>query len=296
MHIKEVLDRNKVSFSFEFFPPKDPIASEKLFKTISDLIPLNPSYVSVTYGAGGATRTLTHDLVVKIQKETNLTVVSHLTCVGSTQNEIHQILNTYHASGIENIMALRGDPPKGQTFFTSTPGGFNYASELITFIKKHYPQTGIGIAGFPEGRPDCPNRLKELDFVKIKVDAGADFICTQLFFDNRVFYDYVERCRLAGITVPIIAGIMPITSLKGMLKMGDLSPGTNFPAKLLKALGRAEDDDHVEKVGIHWATQQVSDLLDNGVKGVHFYTLNKSDATLRIYDSLGITSSAQLNR
>jgi len=294
MHINNIFKSDKISFSFEFFPPKDAAASERLFKTIADIMPLSPSYVSVTYGAGGATRTLTHDLVVRIQKETNLCVVSHLTCVGSSQDEIKQILETYQASGIENIMALRGDPPKGCANFCPAENGFKYASELVAFIKMHFPKMGIGVAGFPEGRPDCPNRLKEIDFLKMKVDAGADFICSQMFFDNRVFYDYVERCRMAGITIPIIAGIMPITSVKGMHKMGELSPCTNFPAKLLKAIGRAQDDDHVKKVGVHWATEQVGDLIDNNVKGIHFYTLNKSDATLKIYDALGVTSSAGL--
>jgi methylenetetrahydrofolate reductase (NADPH) len=165
----------------------------------------------------------------------------------------------------------------------------------VDFIKRHFPTLGIGVAGYPEGHPQTPNRLKEIEYLKEKVDAGADFICTQLFFDNHLFYDFRERCILAGITVPIIAGIMPITSIKGMIRMAELSGGTNFPARLQKALIRAEDDDHVEKVGIHWATEQVRDLIDNNVRGIHFYTLNKSSATLRIYDSLGVTSSVRLS-
>jgi len=294
MHIKEILNREKMCFSFEFFPPKNVEASEVLFKSIADIIPLSPSYVSVTYGAGGATRSLTHDLVVRIQKETDITVVSHLTCVGSSQEEIKKILTTYNASGIENIMALRGDPPKGQTTYVPTVNGFEHASDLVAFIKKQFPAMGIGVAGYPEGRPDAPNRLKEIEYLKIKVDAGADYICSQLFFDNHSFYDFRERCLLAGIHVPILAGIMPITSIKGMHRMADLSPGTNFPARLLKALSRAEDDKRVENVGIHWATEQVRDLIDNNVKGIHFYTLNRSNATLRIYDALGVTNSRQL--
>jgi methylenetetrahydrofolate reductase (NADPH) len=296
MHINDIFKRDKICFSFEFFPPKDAKASELLFRSIADIVPLAPSYVSVTYGAGGATRTLTHDLVVRIRKETNLTVVSHITCVGSTKEEILRILQTYQDSGIENIMALRGDPPQGQERYAPVEGGFAYASELVAFVKQHFPSMGIGVAGYPEGRPDTPNRLKEMEYLKIKVDAGADYICSQLFFDNHAFFDFCERCILAGITVPILAGIMPITSIKGMHRMAELSPGTNFPARLLKALSRAEDEKHVENVGIHWATEQVADLIDNGVKGVHFYTLNRSNATLRIYDALGITSSARLKR
>jgi methylenetetrahydrofolate reductase (NADPH) len=168
--------------------------------------------------------------------------------------------------------------------------------ELVAFIRKNFPGMGVGVAGYPEGHPETPNRLTEIDYLKAKVDAGADYICTQLFFDNRDFYDFCERCVIAGITVPVVAGIMPITSRKTMLRMADMALGTRYPGGLLKALNRAEDDDHFEKVGIHWAAEQVRDLIDNGVRGIHFYTLNRSRATLRIYDSLGVTSSPGLSR
>jgi methylenetetrahydrofolate reductase (NADPH) len=288
MHIAEILKQHQPSFSFEFFPPKTEAASEVLFKEIRDLIPLKPAYVSVTYGAGGSTRGLTHDLIVRIQKETDLTVVSHLTTVGHNKSEIANILDQYEEAGIRNILALRGDPPKGQDDIVSVEDGFPQASDLVAFIKERQPHFGIGVAGFPEGHPGCPNRLKEIDHLKAKVDAGADYIITQLFFDNRDFYDFVERCRLAGITVPIIAGIMPITSRKGMKRMAELALGARYPARLLKALGRAQNDELAAKVGIHWATEQVRDLWDNDVQGVHFYTLNKSMATREIYQSLGI--------
>ncbi len=294
MHIREILKNNPISFSFEFFPPKDQESSEMLFSTISDLIPLRPAYVSVTYGAGGSTRELTHDLVIRIKNETNLTVVSHLTCIGASKDQIKAILDDYQEHGISNIMVLRGDPPKGCTSVVRHPEGFTYSAELVSFIKKNYPEMGIGVAGFPEGHPETPNRLKEIDYLKAKVDEGADYICTQLFFDNRDFYDFCERCQIAGIKIPILAGIMPITTRKGMLRMADLALGTRYPARLLKALSRAEDDQHFENVGIHWATEQVRDLIDNDVKGIHFYTLNRSKATLKIYDSLGVTSSKGL--
>ncbi|MCX7726920.1 MAG: methylenetetrahydrofolate reductase [NAD(P)H] [Chitinispirillaceae bacterium] len=296
MKVSEILKSKKISFSFEFFPPRDIEASEQLYKTISELVPLKPSYVSVTYGAGGSTRDLTHDLVLRITKETSLTVVSHLTCVGASRGEIEEILQKYKENGIENIMALRGDPPRGLFNFQPHPDGFTYASELVAFIRSKFPEFCIGVAGYPEGHPETPNRLKEIENLKRKVDAGADYICTQLFFDNKDFYDFCERCELAGIKVPIIAGIMPITSRKGMLRMAELAAGTRYPARLLKALARAEDDEHFEKVGVHWATEQVRDLIDNGVKGIHFYTLNRSKATINIYDSLGVTSSESLNR
>lgn len=294
MHISEILDQHRPSFSFEFFPPKSEEASAKLFENIKDLMPLAPSYVSVTYGAGGSTRDLTHDLVVKLQRETNLTIVSHLTTVGSTQNEVKEILQKYDKNGIKNILALRGDPPKGFDKVSVPKDGFAYAADLVAFIKKHYPHMGIGVAGFPEGHPDTPNRLKEIEYLKRKIDAGADYICTQLFFDNNDFYDFSERCEIAGIKVPIIAGIMPITSRKGMQRMAQLALGARFPGKLLRALERAEDDDYAQKVGVHWATSQVMDLIDHQVRGVHFYTLNKSQATREIYESLGVSSSAKL--
>lgn len=286
MHISEVFRQSHPAISFEFFPPKTEAASQELFQTIQQLVPLKPTYVSVTYGAGGSTRERTHDLVVKLHRETDLLIVSHLTCVGSTQEEVFQILQRYDEHGIQNIMALRGDPPKQELEHQSEPG-FRYALELVTFIKKHFPHMGIGVAGFPEGHPDTPNRLKEIDHLKAKVDAGADYICTQLFFDNRDFYDYCERCELAGVHVPIVAGIMPITSLKGMKRMGELALGSRFPGKLLRALTNA-DDTQAEKIGINWATEQVLDLLDHKVAGVHLYTLNKSKASLQIYNALGI--------
>ena len=291
MHISKVLADNHPSLSFEFFPPKNEEASKNLFSSIKDLTQLKPSYVSVTYGAGGSTRRLTHELVVKLQKETNLTIVSHLTCVGSTKDEVLQILTKYQASGIENVMALRGDPAQGEGPFVPAKDGFAYAGELVAFIKKHFPALGIGVAGFPEGHPDTPNRLREMEYLKLKVDQGADYICTQLFFDNNDFYDFCERAQLAGIHVPIIAGIMPVTSRKGLAKMADLALGIHFPAKLLRALSRADDDEYVEKVGVHWATEQVRDLIDHNVRGVHFYTLNRSKATLRIYETLGVKNS-----
>ncbi len=296
MHIAEVLKQPGPHFSFEFFPPKSEEASKALFESIKELTPLKPSYVSVTYGAGGSKRQLTQDIVIRLNKETDLTVVSHLTCVGSGKDEVKNILGKYSENGIENVLALRGDPPKGQTGFQPHPDGFAYAAELVAFIKKHFPQMGIGVAGFPEGHPDTPNRLKEIEYLKAKVDAGADYICTQLFFDNRDFYEFCERCEIAGIKVPIIAGIMPVTTRHGFLRMAELALGVRFPAKLLRAVSRAENDEYVEKVGIQWASQQVMDLLDHKVAGIHFYTLNRSKPTIKIYESLGVKNSESLRR
>jgi methylenetetrahydrofolate reductase (NADPH) len=288
MHIAEVLRAQRPCFSFEFFPPKTAEGFEQLYGTLADLVTLNPGYASITYGAGGGTRQFTHDLVVRAQQVTGLTMVSHLTTVGHTREEIAAILDKYAESGVDNILALRGDPPHGAKDFKPVEGGFAYAADLVAFIKERHPHMGIGVAGFPEGHPGCPNRLLEIEYLKRKVDAGADYICTQLFFDNRDFYDYCERCELAGIRVPIVAGIMPLLSAKAMVRLSELALGARIPAKLQRAMQRTQSDEQAREVGIHWATEQVHDLIDNKVAGVHFYTLNKSEVTRQIYRSLGL--------
>ncbi len=302
MHICDIFQAHPTTFSFEFFPPKTDAASEELFENIAQLQSLQPSFVSVTYGAGGTTRDRTHDLIVRIQQQTSLTAVSHLTSVCHNRDELAAILQRYAESGIENILALRGDPPRNVANYDRANDAFQYAEELVHFLKEcpNVPDPrgfGIGVAGFPEGHPACPNRLQELDHLKRKVDAGADYICTQLFFDNRDFYDFRERCEFAGIKVPILAGIMPVTSKTGMTRMAELALGARFPARLLRAIERCGPDPDVEsvsKVGIHWATEQCRDLLDNNVRGIHFYTLNKSSATRQIYDYLGVKDSVAL--
>jgi len=286
MLVKDLLKNDQTLFSFEFYPPKKEADWEKLFHNISELIPHHPAYVSVTYGAGGSTRDKTHDLVVRIQNETQIPVVSHLTCVGSDENEIESILKRYTEKDIYNILALRGDPPKGATEFEKPENGFEHAADLVNFIKNKFPEMGIGVAGFPEGHPQTPNRLAELDHLKAKVDAGADYIVTQLFFDNRDFFDYCERCQLSGINTPVIAGIMPITTLKGMQRMAELSPGTRFPAGLLRNIQKAETDNEVAEIGIEWAIHQVQDLVEQKVPGVHLYTLNSSRPTLKILNAV----------
>jgi methylenetetrahydrofolate reductase (NADH) len=300
MHILDIFQDHPTTFSFEFFPPRTDAASEELFANIAQLQVLQPSFVSVTYGAGGSTRERTHDLIVRIQRETNLTAVSHLTCVCHSKEELAAILDRYAVSGIENILALRGDPPKNLASYDRSRDCFQYADGLVRFVKaccSNHPDPrgfGVGVAGFPEGHPDTPNRLKEMDNLKRKVDAGADYICTQLFFDNRDFYDFRDRCDQAGIRVPILAGIMPVSSKSGIVRMFDLALGARLPATLQKAVNRCDDDASIARVGIHWATEQCRDLLDKNVRGIHFYTLNKSDATRRIYENLGVKDSLAL--
>lgn len=283
-------------FSFEFFPPKTPEAAESLYQTIRELEAYMPSFVSVTYGAGGSTREFTHDLVERIQTTTKLDPIPHLTCVCHKEDEINAIISRYASHCIGNILVLGGDPPRGCAYDKSQDA-FQHAVDLVKFIRRFnesraHPDPrgfGIGVAGFPEGHPATPNRLVEMDHLKAKVDAGANYIVTQLFFDNRDFYDFRERCELAGIHVPIIAGIMPITSMSGCKRIAELAGGARFPAKLLRALQRCEDDRKmVKRVGVHFALEQCHDLLDNHVAGIHFYTLNQSDATREIFDSLGI--------
>ncbi|MFK7790271.1 MAG: methylenetetrahydrofolate reductase [NAD(P)H] [Phycisphaeraceae bacterium] len=299
MHIQDVFDRHATTFSFEFFPPKSEAAAEALYQSIAELKTLKPSFVSVTYGAGGSTRQRTHDLVIRVRKELDVSAVPHLTCVCHSEQDIHDILKRYADEGVTNILALGGDPPRDLENYNKSDDAFQQAADLVTFIRKFSHSDprgfGIGVAGFPEGHPGTPNRLLEMDYLKAKCDAGADYIVTQLFFNNADFYDFRERCELAGITVPIIAGIMPITSGKGMKRMAELAAGSRYPAKLLRSIERCGgDEDAVKRVGIHWATEQCRDLLDNKVRGIHFYTLNQSGATREIYANLGVSDSVAL--
>ena len=305
MNFRDIASRDGRTISFEFFPPKTEGGWDSLYASIKELEPLAPSFVSVTYGAGGSTRDRTHDLVVRLKRDTTLDPIPHLTCVGHTAEEVQAILERYAEAGVSNILALRGDLPSGTTLADRGSDHFRHAADLVSFIQRFGERSGsaggrgfgIGVAGFPEGHPETPNTLKQMDHLKAKVDAGADWVCTQLFFDNGMFYDWRERCRLAGICVLLIAGVMPITSLAGLSRMADLAAGARFPAPLLRSIARCGDDaDAVARVGVHWATEQCRDLLDNGVDGIHFYTLNRSDATVGIYRALGARSSEALRR
>src|ERR1043166_7651299 len=296
MHITDIIGSDSPTFSFEFFPPKTAEAAEALYQTIRDLESYMPHFVSVTYGAGGSTRHLTHELVERIQRTTKLDPIPHLTCVCHNEEEIDEILARYARAAIGNILALGGDRPRDIPY-DKTHDSFQHAIDLVKFVRRFnesgvHPDRrgfGIGVAGFPEGHPATPNRLVEMDHLKAKVDAGADYIVTQLFFDNRDFFDFRERCELAGVHIPIIAGIMPITSIGGLKRMAELAAGARFPAKLLRALQPCQNDSEmVRALGIQYALEQCHDLIANDVAGIHFYTLNRSDATRMIFDSLGI--------
>lgn len=305
MHIADVFAKNATTFSFEFFPPKDDAGWEVLFEEISALSTLRPHFVSVTYGAGGSTRQATHDLVVRIRKDTPLDPIPHLTCVCHSEVDIQQILERYAQAGVSNILALGGDRPRWVEGYDKAADAFGHAADLVKFIRRFnesgvHPEKrgfGIGVAGFPEGHPATPNRVKEMDYLKAKVDSGADYICTQLFFDNRDFLDFRERCSLAGIEVPIIAGIMPITSAGTWQRLPDLAAGARYPAKLIRRVQKYLDDPaSIRRVGIDWASQQCRDLLEQRVAGIHFYTLNRSGATVEIFRRLGAEDSAELQR
>jgi len=298
MHIRQIFDRHPVTFSLEFFPPKTQQATQELLDALPEFEALGPAFVDVTYGAGGGTREATFTLVNKLATETKMDPIPHLTCVCHDKATIDQILESYAQAGISNILALGGDLPRDRQDWDRSKDAFRYAGDLVAHIRKFndkgvHPDRqgfGIGVAGFPEGHPATPNRLAEMDYLKAKVDAGADYIVTQLFFDNHDFYDFRDRCDLAGIKVPIIAGLLPITSTAGLRRMGDLAGGSRFPGKLLRALAACGDDAAaVRNVGIEWTVSQSRDLLENNVRGLHYYTLNKADATKHICQSIGLT-------
>lgn len=291
MHILDLLARRKPTLSFEFFPPKSPADRDRLMEQIRLLENLDPDFVSITYGAGGGTRDLTLDLVTRLRGQRP---IPHLTCVGHTRREIHDILTRYAETGVSNILALRGDPPRNGS---SVDGDFPQAVDLVNFIRgftRHGDPRGfgIGVAGFPEGHPATPNRVLEMDYLKAKIDAGADYICTQLFFDNHDFHDFRDRCELAGIRVPIIAGIMPLTSLSSMRRIARLAGGARIPAKLIRAFDRAgSNPETIRQAGIHHAAAQCADLLHHDVAGLHVYTLNQAGAALAIANRIGLTVS-----
>ena len=281
MRIVEKLGGSSPAISFEFFPPKDQEGVDRLFQTVADLAPFAPAYVSVTYGAGGSTRQLTVDLVGRIQREVGIEAMAHLTCVGATQAELGGVLDQLQQKGVQNVIALRGDPPKGSTSFVTPEGGFGHASELAGFIKR---RGSFCIAGacYPEKHPEAGSLDVDMANLKRKVDAGAEFLITQLFFDNADYFAFVERARRLGITVPIIAGIMPVTNVS-QIKRFTAMCGARMPGQLMQELEPvAADADAVGEIGVQHAVAQCRELLEKGAPGVHFYTLNRSKATVEI--------------
>lgn len=286
MKIDALIALRRPTFSFEFFPPKNAEGEEALFKALDELKRLGPSFVSVTYGAGGSTRAKTLDYVRRIKHDVGVEPMAHLTCVGASRAELARVLADLEAAEIDNVLLLRGDPPKGETSFTPAQDGFRYASELVAFAREHFPRFTIGAACYPEGHVECRELERDLAHLKEKVDAGVDFLVSQLFFENRAFHDFVARARAAGIDVPILAGIMPITNVDQTRRFTQMC-GASIPVVLNERLEASRGDEKkIAEIGIDHATRQCRELLSRGVDGIHFYTLNRSLATRRIYLNL----------
>ncbi len=285
MRIDQILERRRPVFSFEFFPPKTDEGQATLEQTLAVLAGDKPDYVSVTYGAGGTTRNRTLEITRSIKQDLGVEAMAHLSCVGEPRERLVELLGEIEAAGIENVLALRGDPPRGETEWTPHPGGLHYSVELIELIRSQF-DVCVGAACFPEVHPDAPDRAADLGYARAKVEAGAGFLITQLFFDNELYFDFVEDARAAGIDVPIIPGIMPITNAGQVRRFTEMC-GATIPAELEQQLdARGDDPEAVAELGVAYATLQCSDLLARGAPGVHFYTLNRSPATRAILAAL----------
>ena len=281
-------ERAEPTFSFEFFPPKTPEGERALFETVDALRPLGPAYVSVTYGAGGSTRQKTVELVKRLKRESEVEAMAHVTCVGASRDEIAQVLDEVADAGIQNVLALRGDPPRGQATFVPHPEGFAYASDLVAFIRGRPERWRfcVGAAAYPEGHVETRDLVRDLAHLGIKVAAGVDFLVTQLFFDNARYFGFVDRARAAGIGLPIIPGIMPLTNVDQVERFTALC-GASIPATLQAAMEvRRTDPDGARELGVAYAALQCADLLRRGAPGIHFYTLNRSPSTRAIVAAL----------
>ncbi len=285
MRIADLYRGSGPVFSFEFFPPKNDAGFDALFRTIADLKRLDPGFVSVTWGAGGSTQRKTIDLVARLQREAGLLGMAHLTCVGASRADLAGILDRLRDEGIENVLPLRGDPPRDQPDFRPAPGGFAHASELVAFIRSRWDFC-LGGAFYPETHQEAESPEADLAHLAEKVRAGSEFLISQLFFDNADFFAFVERARTAGVDVPLVPGIMPITASTNVPRIARMC-GARIPTELQQALDDAGGDGaRVDAIGVEWATTQCRELLDEGVPGIHFYTLNRSPATRRIHQNL----------
>ena len=287
MRISELYRPGTFDLSVEIFPPRNESGDAELFRTLEELIRYQPAFVSCTYGAGGSTSKRTIELCETIQKQLHTTATAHFTCVASTRDQLIEWLHSASEAGITNIMALRGDPPKGQETFVPADGGLKYANELVALIREHFPEMGIGVAGYPEVHPESPDAETDLANLKRKVDAGANAIYTQLFFNNTHFHNFRERCVQAGITCPIIPGIMPITEFRRIQRITSMC-NSEFPTDLTEKLEAVQDDADAQfEIGVEFAIRQCQELIDDGVPGIHFYALNRSPACKRIFEALG---------
>ena len=286
MRIAEAYGPGKFGLSFELFPPKTEAGEAALWRNLDELMAFSPSFVTCTYGAGGTTRAKTLDIVAHVRLRYRCPVASHLTCVGSTVDELRAYLDEAHTRGIENIVALRGDPPKGESAFRPVEGGLRYANELVELIRDQFPGFGVAVAGYPETHQEAPNAEADLANLKRKVECGGDVVITQLFYDNADFLRFRDRCVRAGIRVPVVPGILPITNFAQVQRITSLCKA-RLPEELCAALqGCGEDEPSQFAIGVDYATEQVQSLIDAGVPGLHFYVLNKSPATVRVLGSV----------
>lgn len=284
-NFKKIYSTSHPVYSFEVFPPKDEAGIADLMATLGQLKSYQPAFVSVTYGAGGSTRDLTRDLALRIRDELNLNVAFHFTCVGSSRDDIKVYVEKLKQKGVSLVVALRGDPPKGEKHFTSAKDGFSHASELVTYLKS-LGGFSMAVAGYPEMHVEAKSKDQDLAYLKQKVDQGADVVMTQLFYDNKDYFDFVERARQIGIEVPIIPGILPVLSLQQVVRITGLS-GAKIPPRLLEKLQACGDDSvAMRDVGIEWALCQARELVQKGVPGIHFYILNRSYSIAKILSSL----------
>ena len=277
--------RREPVFSLEFFTPKNEAGRRAFFRAIERLLAIEPAFVSITCGAAGTTRQRTADLAIEVQQELGVLTMAHVVCTGTTQSELEGTLRYMQEHGIHNILALRGDPPRGTTDWTPVEGGFRHSNELAAFIEERF-DLGIGGACYPEKHHEAPSLEVDIDNLVRKVEAGAEFLITQLFFDNDRYWSFVEAVRERGVEVPIVPGIMPVLNLANLQRIASLSPGTTVPPALEDALRSASDDETAFEAGVAFAATQCDELLDKGAPGIHFYTLNRSKATLRTIASL----------
>ncbi len=290
MKIRDILQQKR-TVSCEFFPPREEDGIPAVFRAIDRISAYNPDFISVTYGAGGSTRDFTERITMQVKQETDLEVMAHLTCVAQTREEVHNVLERLDEAGVENVIALRGDPPRGQENFVAAEGGFGHATELIDHIRANF-DFGLAAACYPEGHTESPDLDSDIRFAREKVDRGADFLITQLFYDNRYFFEFMERAQRAGIDVPVIPGILPILNTAQIRRFTSLC-GATIPPELDNKLDQyAEDDNAVRDLGVEYASRQVEELWENGAPGVHFYVLNRSYSVSRILANLNLPGHA----
>lgn len=290
MNIRDAYTPHKFGLSFELFPPKTPAGEDELFRHVAELAAFEPSYITCTYGAGGSTRDKTLDIVERVAREHGCAVASHLTCVGSTRDDLRAYLAEARQRGIGNVVALRGDPPRGETAFRPIEGGLCYASELVAMIRGEFADFGVAVAGYPEVHQEAISPEADLENLKRKVDAGADVVITQLFYHNADFFRFRERALAAGIGVPIVPGILPVTNLAQIQRITSLCRAKLPPAFVERLAAAGDRADEQFEIGVDFATEQVQQLIDSGIPGVHFYVLNKSPATCRVLRSITRTA------